>query len=148
MACGLEKLFAKSFPIGDILECSEVSSLLVCLGFLQKENRMHGERVHTQISSGCDTGRHPKWASGQEGKGVQSTWGLEVLFDSQTQERRMAGWHRGKILTIDISLCEARAPQICPAIWPLRAAYTCAYYILPTYLASNWEKKNIIWYMT
>lgn len=73
MACGVEKLLAKSFPVGDVLECSEVSSLLVCLGFLQKDPRMHGERVHTEISSGCDAGRHPKSASRQEGKGVQST---------------------------------------------------------------------------
>lgn len=57
MVCGLEKLFAKSFPIGDVLECSEVSSLLVCLGFHQKETRMYGERVHTCISYGCDAGR-------------------------------------------------------------------------------------------
>lgn len=47
MACGLEKLFAQSLPIGDVLECSEASPLLVCLDFLQKGTRMLVERVQT-----------------------------------------------------------------------------------------------------
>ena len=83
---------------------------------------MHGERVHAQISSGCDAERHRKSASRQEGREFQSTWGLRVLFDFQTQERRMTSWHRAKIL----SLCEAGALHICPAVRPLRSGCTCA----------------------
>lgn len=66
-----------------------------------------------------------RWAFTQKNKGVQSTWGLGVLFDFQTQEWRMPIWHRGKILTVNLSLCEAGVPQICPADL-LRAAYLCS----------------------
>lgn len=65
MACGSEKLFAKSFPVGDVLEHSEVSSLPMCLGFLQKESRMHGKgytlRSLLDVMLGDMPGQHLDW---------------------------------------------------------------------------------------
>lgn len=70
----------------------QLGFLLACVpGFPSEENQnAWGKGAHSDLF--CDTGRHPKSASRQEGKGVESDGGLEVPFDFQTQGE---GWLSG-----------------------------------------------------
>lgn len=98
----------QSLPIRHVLEYSEASPFLVP-GFPSDGNQNACGKGGADLDLfRSDSGRHPKPASRQEDEGVQSTQGLQVLFDFQNQERRMNVWCRGKILAVEISLLWAK----------------------------------------